>query len=66
VSGPNPAAVVRVSWRRCVAEEPLVRVGCLKHPVKSAVLRMLRVNRHPIGPPDRHPKGTPWSYALSD
>jgi hypothetical protein len=24
------------------------------------------VNRHSIGPPDRHPKGTPLSYVLND
>jgi NitT/TauT family transport system ATP-binding protein len=25
-----------------------------------------RVNRRPIGTPDRHPKGTPWSYVSND
>jgi hypothetical protein len=28
--------------------------------------RRTHVNRRPIGTPDRHPKGTPASYVLSD
>jgi hypothetical protein len=31
---------------------------------KSSFIRT--VNRHSIGTPDRHPKGTPLSYVLSD
>jgi hypothetical protein len=30
------------------------------------LLELNGVNRRPIGTPDRHPKGTPWSYVSND